>query len=82
MLVRKFLARNKTEIMPQPPYLPDLALADAFLFPKLKTPMKGKRLAAIEEIKEKIWRYQKARFGRVSRIGRSAGISLLYLIGK
>ena len=53
MLVRDFLAKNKTVIMPQPPYSPDLAPADFFLFPKLKTPMKGKRFAAIEEIKEK-----------------------------
>ena len=53
MLVREFLAKNKTVIMPQPPYSPDLAPADFFLFPKLKTPMKGKRFATIEEIKEK-----------------------------
>ena len=31
----------------------DLATADFFLFPKLETPMKGKRFATIEEIKEK-----------------------------
>ena len=39
--------------MPQPLYSPDLAPADFFLYPKLKTPMKGKRFAMIEEIKEK-----------------------------
>ena len=39
--------------MPQPLYPPDLASADAFLYPKLKTPMKGKRFAMIGEIKEK-----------------------------
>ena len=39
--------------MPQPPYSPDLATADFFLFPKLKLQMKGKRFATIEEIKEK-----------------------------
>ena len=37
--------------MPQPTYSPDLARV-AFL-PKLKTPMKGKRLGSIEEIKGK-----------------------------
>ena len=36
--------------MAQPPYLPDLAAAEFFLFPKLKTPTKGKRLATTEEI--------------------------------
>lgn len=53
LLVREFLAKNKTVIMPQPPNSPDLASADFFLFPKLKTPMKGKRFDTIEEIKEK-----------------------------
>ena len=35
-------------MMPQPPYSPDLASCDFFLFPKLK---KGRRYATIEEIK-------------------------------
>ena len=39
--------------MPQPPYSPDMAPTDIFLFPKLKTPMKGKRFAKIKEIKAK-----------------------------
>ena len=39
--------------MPQRPYSPDLACANFCLFLKLKTPMKGKRFAAIEVIKEK-----------------------------
>ena len=53
MLVREFLAKNRTVIMPQPPYSPDLAFADFFLFPKLKTSMKGKRFPTAEEIEEK-----------------------------
>ena len=53
MLVREFLAKNKTVIMPQPLYSLDLVTADFFLFLKLKTPIKGKRFATIEEIKEK-----------------------------
>ena len=52
-LVSEFLATNITIIMSQPPYSPDLSSADLFLFPKLKTPMKGKRFVTIEEIKEK-----------------------------
>ena len=38
-------------MMPQPPYSPDLAPCDFFLFPKLKRPMKGRSYATIEEIK-------------------------------
>lgn len=51
LLVSSFLAKNSTSIMPQPPYSPDLAPCDFFLFPKLKRPMKGRRFATIEEIK-------------------------------
>ena len=40
MLLREFLANNKTIIMPQPPYSLHLASGDLFLFTKLKTPMK------------------------------------------
>ena len=53
MLVREFLAKNKTVIMPQPPYSPDLISDKFFLFPKLKTAIKGNRFAAIGDIKEK-----------------------------
>ena len=53
MFVVDFLAKNKTVIMLQPSNSPDLAPADFFLFPKLKTPMKAKRFAMIEEIEEK-----------------------------
>ena len=51
LLVRNFLAKNNTVIMPQPPYSPDLAPCDFFLFPRLKSPMKGRRFAKFEEIK-------------------------------
>ncbi|UYV80238.1 hypothetical protein LAZ67_18002125 [Cordylochernes scorpioides] len=51
LLVRDLLAKNNTLMMPQPPYSPDLALYDFFLFPKLKRPMKGRRYATLDEIK-------------------------------
>ncbi|UYV71132.1 RAD54L2 [Cordylochernes scorpioides] len=41
LLVRDLLAKNNTLMMPQPPYSPDMAPCDFFLFPKLKRPMKG-----------------------------------------
>ena len=52
-LVREFLAKNKTIIMLHSPYSPHLEPAAFLLFPKLKTPMKVKCFATIEEIKEK-----------------------------
>ena len=51
LLVRTFLAKNNTVIMPQPPYSPDLAPCEFFLFPRLKRPVKGRRFPTIEEIK-------------------------------
>ena len=51
LLVRNFLAKNNTVIMPQPLYLPDLAPCDFFLSLRLKEPMKGRRFATIKEIK-------------------------------
>ena len=47
------MTKNKTVIMPHLPYSRNMAPANFFLFPKLKTPKKGKRFATIEEIKEK-----------------------------
>ena len=44
----EFLAKNKTVIVPRPPYSPDLAPA----LPKTE-PMKAKRFATVKEIKEK-----------------------------
>ncbi|UYV63804.1 hypothetical protein LAZ67_2005705, partial [Cordylochernes scorpioides] len=51
LLVRDFLAKNNTLMMPQPPYSLDLAPCDVFLFPKLKRPMKGRRYATLDETK-------------------------------
>ena len=48
MLVPQYLVKNKTVIMPQPLYSPDLANAMFFLFPKLKT-LKRKRFVTIEK---------------------------------
>jgi hypothetical protein len=39
----KFLVKHETTIVvPQPPYSPDLAPADFFLFPRLKSTLKGR----------------------------------------
>jgi predicted acetyltransferase len=36
--------------LPHPPYSPDLAPADFFLFPKMKMQLKGRRLHSIADI--------------------------------
>jgi transposase len=52
LLILEFLAKQETIVVPQPPYSPDLAPADFFLFPKLKSTLKGRRFQTAEEIKE------------------------------
>ena len=41
LFIRSYLAKHQTSIVPQPPYSPDLAPADFFLFPNLKPLWKG-----------------------------------------
>ena len=48
----QFLAKNNMTVIPHPPYSPDLAPCDFFLFPKLKLRMKGRTFDTIEEIQE------------------------------
>jgi len=50
--VPQFLAKNNMTLIPHPPYSPDLAPSNFFLFPKLKLQMKGRRFDTIEEIQE------------------------------
>jgi len=50
LLIRSYLTKHQTSAVPHPPYSPDLAPADVFLFPKLKTTLIGRRFQTIEEI--------------------------------
>ncbi|UYV69088.1 hypothetical protein LAZ67_6002362 [Cordylochernes scorpioides] len=48
-----FLAKNGTQILLQPPYFPDIAPNDFFLFPKLKAVLKGRHFDTRDDIIEK-----------------------------
>ena len=48
--VKKFLANRNVAVLHHPPYLPDLAPADYFLFPKLKFSLKGRNFQTVKEI--------------------------------
>lgn len=50
--IREFCEKTGTNVLPHPPYSPDLAPADFFLFPKLKSVLKGRRFDTVAEIKE------------------------------
>jgi hypothetical protein len=41
-------------VVPHPPYLPELAPSDFFLFPKLKMKLKGRRFHELEEIQAEL----------------------------
>jgi len=47
LLIRSYLAKHQTSVVPHLPYSPDLAPADFFLFLKLKTTLKGRRFQTI-----------------------------------
>jgi len=47
LLVRQFLSNKNITMWPHPPYSPDLAPCDFWLFPKVKMTMKGKRFESI-----------------------------------
>jgi hypothetical protein len=48
--IREFLAMHETILILQLPYSPDLASADCFLFPELKSTLEGRRFQMIEEL--------------------------------
>jgi histone-lysine N-methyltransferase SETMAR len=49
----EFLAHSSIITFPHPPYSPDLAPCDFFLFPKMKLQLKGGHFDRVEEIQQK-----------------------------
>jgi len=54
--IREFLAKNYIAVLEHPPYSPDLAPCDFFLFPKLKEVIKGTSCQDSEVIKTAVLR--------------------------
>jgi transposase len=50
ILTQQFMPKHYMIVIPHPPYSPDLALCDFFLFPKMKLKLKGRRFDSTEEI--------------------------------
>jgi len=56
LIIREFLTKHKTTVVPQLPYSPDLDPTEFFLFPKLKSSLKGNQFQTVQEIEENsIW---------------------------
>ena len=53
-LVRQFLASTKMTVIPHPPYSPEIAPCDFFLFPKIKFKLNGPHFDSMEEIQTKL----------------------------
>jgi transposase len=50
LITHEFLAHNSIITLPHPPYSPDLAPCNFFLFSKMKLKLKGRRFDLVEEI--------------------------------
>ena len=50
----EFLAKHSITVLLHPPYSPDLASCDFFLFPMVKRPLKRRRFETISEIKANV----------------------------
>ena len=50
----EFFVKHQITQVTQAPYSPDLAPCNFWLFPKLKSPWKGKRFQTVNEIQEKM----------------------------
>jgi transposase len=53
---RKFLEKYGSQVLPHPPYSPDMSPPAFDLFPKLKKPFSGKRFRSIEEASNEVAR--------------------------
>ena len=50
--IREFLAKKNIPLLPHLPYGPDLAPCDFYLFPKLKSKLKGHHFGTMENIQK------------------------------
>lgn len=56
-IVSAFLKKEKVTVLPQPPYSPDLAPCDFFLFPKLKSFLAGRKYKSRQALGSAIHQY-------------------------
>jgi len=78
LLTRRFFTDNNMTVVPHPPYSPDPAPCNFFLFPKLKMKLKGRRFRTVEEIQAESQAVlntpRENDFRGASKIGNAAGI--------
>ena len=52
--VKQFLATKNITVLEHPPYSPDLAPCNFYLFPKIKSVLKGTHFVSVESVKAKM----------------------------
>jgi transposase len=73
MAVEQVLAKNNIPIVPHPPYSPDLAPSDFWLFPTLKTSLRGRRFASKKTLTRDCARSKKKIFINVTKTAYTDG---------
>jgi len=53
-IIKMFLVQPKVTVLDHPPYSPDLAPADYFLFPKVKSHLKGRLFDSISDTQKAV----------------------------
>ena len=53
-LMQSLLVKHQITQVTHPPYSPDLVPCDFWIFPKLKSPLRGKRFQTVNEIQENV----------------------------
>jgi len=48
--VKQFLANKTITVLEHPPYLPDLTPSDFYLFPQIKSVLKGTHFVSVENV--------------------------------
>jgi hypothetical protein len=77
LAVQVFLAKKSILRLEHPPYLPDIALCDFWLFPKLKATLKGHRFSDIADIQGHATSIQKRSSRNVLSSGNTKPLSVL-----
>jgi hypothetical protein len=52
--IQEFLAKKNIPVLPHPPYSPDIARCDFYLFSKLKFKLKGHHFETMENITDEL----------------------------
>jgi len=80
LVTRAFLAHEGIMTLSHPPYSPDLAPCDFFLFPKMNLQLKGRRFDRVEEIQREsqnvLGTLREQDFSTHSSSGNGAGIDV------